>query len=99
MKFWVPIAVLSIVFVLVGISRWSQWYATEISMPRYCEDPDKSLALLRAVMSEARPAGDEARRPYLVAAKLLFLVPRDPDEPVPAYLARVRRHLDGHCRR
>nr|VFK18325.1 MAG: hypothetical protein BECKLFY1418C_GA0070996_104126 [Candidatus Kentron sp. LFY] len=97
MKLQAGVAVLLMVFTLVGISRWSQWYATEISMPRYCEDPDKSLALLRAVMSEARPAGDEARRPYLVAAKLLFLVPRDPDEPTPAYLARIRRYLDGHC--
>jgi hypothetical protein len=49
-------------------------------------------------MSERRPAGEESRRNYIVAAKLTFLVPRTADEPLDAYLQRVRRRLEQQCR-
>lgn len=89
--------IIPVVVALLAISWWSRWYAGAVSVPRYCEDPGEALRLLERVVNEPEPAGDDARRPYLVAAKLLFLVPREGDEPVSRYLLRVERYLDSHC--
>jgi len=53
---------------------------------------------LQRVLTEERPAGDDSRRPYLVAAKLLFLLPRRSDEAVSAYLDRVAQRVREQCR-
>ena len=83
---------------LLVISLAVRWYAREISIPRYCADPDQALARLHRIVTEPTPATNgEKRTPYVVAAKLLFLVPRASDEPVSAYLARVETHLRERC--
>jgi len=46
-----------------------------------------------------RPAGGDSARPYLVAAKLLYLVPQAEDETVDAYLIRLRGRIDANCSR
>ncbi len=84
--------------VLLAISFWIQWYTQTVSLPRYCDDPAGALALLERVLTEERPAGADARRPYLVAAKLVFLVPRQSDEALGDYLERVHQHLIQTCR-
>ena len=56
-----------------------------------------TLDYLEKVIIESRPAGDDPRKPYLIAAKLLFLVPRQGDEPVEVYLARVETYLQKSC--
>lgn len=83
---------------LLAISLWIQWYSRTVSLPRYCDDPAGTLVLLERVLTEARPAGSETRRPYLVAAKLVFLVPRESNEDLGDYLARVRHHIAEVCR-
>lgn len=84
--------------VLLAVSLWIQWYSRAVSLPRYCDDPAGALVLLERVLNEARPAGSDTRRPYLIAAKLIFLVPRDSDEAIEHYLARVRQHIADVCR-
>ena len=83
---------------LVGISLWANLYRNEVSLPRYCDDPAHTLLLLERVITAPRPAGDAARRPYLIAAKLLYLSPRRADEPVDDYLARIAAKLEEVCR-
>lgn len=90
--------VLAVLAVLVGISLWSRWYAEAVSTHRYCEDTDQTMEALEKVLTSDRPAGNDSRLPYLIAAKLLFLVPRRSDEPVADYLGRVHAHLDNQCR-
>lgn len=90
--------VLVVLAVLVGISLWSRWYAEAVSTPRYCEDTEQTMKTLAKILADDRPAGDGSRLPYLIAAKLLFLVPRGSEEPVADYLARVHTHLDSYCR-
>ena len=90
--------VLSVFVILVLISLASHWYASRISMSRYCQQPEIMLEHLAAVITEERPAGDGARREYIVAAKLEFLVPRNTDEPLAAYLQRLRKRLEIQCR-
>jgi len=95
-KAW-PIIII-VVLALLAISFLSQWYAQSVTLPRYCDNPEQSLHLLQKILTEERPAGEETRRPYIIAAKLLFLVPRQNEETIPAYLERVRKHLRQQCR-
>jgi cytochrome b len=89
--------ILPVAAILLLISSWIQWYSDEVSMPRYCEDPVHTLDHLEKVITESRPAGDNPRRPYLIAAKLLFLVPRQGDESLVSYLDRVELYLQETC--
>ncbi len=88
----------AVLLVMLLISLWARWYGQEVSLPRYCDDPQAAILYLEKVLSDKRPAGDEARRPYIVAAKILFLLPRNPAENQPAYLDRVRNHIQDTCR-
>jgi len=90
--------VLVVLAALLLVSLASHWYAGEVSLPRYCEQRELVLQRLAAIITEERPAGEEARRDYIVAAKLEFLVPPAADEPLDAYLRRVRRGLEQRCR-
>ena len=56
------------------------------------------LQHLAAINTEDRPAGDSSRRNFIVAAKLEFLLPRMADEPVDAYIVRLRSRLEQECR-
>jgi len=87
----------AVVLVMLTISLASRWYARDVTLPRYCDDPEQTLANLRQVLTEQRPAGDEARKPYILAARLMFLLPRDGEEPLDDYLGRVRTHIAGSC--
>lgn len=82
---------------LLSVSLLVNWYSREVSIPRYCSDPAGHLALVEKIISRPRPAGDEARRAYVVAAKLLFLVPRQSAEPADTYLTRLEAYLRTHC--
>ncbi len=86
-----------IAVLMLSVSSAIEWYADEVSLPRYCGDPDKALHYLEADLREQRPAGDDSRRPYLIAAKLLFLVPRESEEPIPDYLNRVELEIRRRC--
>lgn len=92
--------IITVLLLLLGISLANQWYASNIAMPRYCDDPIQTLERVKQLLNEQKPADDsfESRRPYIVAAKLLFLVPRDGDENQSDYLRRVQQHLEQQCR-
>lgn len=83
---------------LVVIFWASDWYAGRVSLPRYCNQSELTLQRLAAINTESRPAGDRSRRDYIVAAKLEFLLPRQADEPLQAYIARLKAQLVEHCR-
>ena len=92
--------IVGVLLTLLGISLANQWYAQNIAMPRYCEDPVQTLERVRQLLTEKTPADDnfESRRPYIVAAKLLFLVPRSSEEDGKSYLLRIQQHLEEQCR-
>ena len=89
--------VLAVLILLATIFFASRWYATTVSIPRYCAQPEIALQLLEAVLTEKKPAGDGPRRDYIVAAKLGFLLPAQSDETDEAYLRRLRDHLQREC--
>jgi len=91
-----------VVFFLAGITmlgafRFAGWYAQNAALPRYCEDPAGTIVLVRKILSEENPSGDEKRRPYLVAAKLIFLVPQLDGETQDVYLTRLRSQISATC--
>lgn len=87
-----------VLLVMLLISAWARSYSEHISLPRFCADPQSNLKHLEQVLREPRPAGDRSRRPYIIAAKLLFLIPREADETESDYLTRVKNHIEETCR-
>jgi len=93
-----PLRIISIVFILlIVISFCATWYARQVSIPRYCENPDLNILHLEQLLTSKQPAGDGSRRPYIISAKLLFLVPQQTNEAVPDYIQRVRTRLYEQC--
>lgn len=90
--------VLVVLVVLLFVFQASGWYAGQVSVPRYCEQQEQMLQHLAAINTQSRPAGDNSRRHFIVAAKLEFLLPRMADEPVDAYIRRLRILLEQQCR-
>ena len=90
--------VLVALIILLLVFYASRWYAEQVSLPRYCQQPELVLQRLAAINSESSPAGDNSRRDYIVAAKLEFLVPARADESVDAYLLRLKAQLEENCR-
>lgn len=93
-----PVRLLLAVFALLMIIFYaSRWYAEQVSVPRYCQEPELVLQRLAAINTQNRPAGDGSRRDFIVAAKLEFLLPAKADEPVVEYLLRLRMKLEQEC--
>lgn len=94
----IAIALTLLAGLLLLIFQAAQWYADNALLPRYCDNPDSHLALVRQILREAAPAGANKRRPYIIAAKLIYLVPRQAGEPIEPYLRRVRARIIETCR-
>lgn len=88
------IAALTMSFVFRSADQRSE----QTLLPRYCDRPQEHLELVRRILTQPEPAGGEARRPYIVAAKILFIEPRRSDETVEAYMRRLGRRLAEVCR-
>jgi len=107
-----PVVVVAVILGLSFLlSRWAVWYGNEVSIPRYCAEPESALASLRAVVDDTvaidgaidgifnnTVTADRAtRRSAMVAAKLMFLLPRESGESVDTYITRVRWQLQFRC--
>lgn len=89
-----------IVFVLLlmlSVSFMATWYGNNVNLPRYCGKVDETIIVLRKIMTEETPAGDESRRPYIITAKILFLLPKYSEEDTENYLLRVRDYIQENC--
>jgi len=93
------IAIVFIVTAAVLLLTFSaaQQYAEQSAIPRYCADKANVLERVRTILTKGEPVGDGAKRPFIVAAKLIFLVPQKDSETVTGYLERLQRHLDKVC--
>jgi len=90
--------ILVILALLLFISFAAQWYGRNVTMPRYCEDPVGVIERVREVLINNEPAGGGDRKPYIIAARLTFLLPRESDEQLELYIERLQRHIDVQCR-
>jgi hypothetical protein len=87
-----------VLLMLLCISIWLRWYTGAVSMPRYCDNPADTLHYLEKVLTEERPAEEHSRRPYIIAAKLLYIIPQQREEPVKDYLRRLKIRIAEQCR-
>jgi len=94
-----PLQLIGVVLLLLLIiSLWLKWYTGTVSMPRYCANPYETTQYLEKVLREETPAEDQSRRPYIVAAKLIYLIPQQSNESIPDYLQRVQIRIAEQCR-
>lgn len=80
------------------IFRYAGWYADTSAIPRYCKDPTATIGYVADILSSPTPVGEAKKRPWLVAAKLIFLVPQQNDETQQAYLQRLKQVISEKCR-
>jgi hypothetical protein len=79
------------------IFRFAGWYADTAALPRYCNDPRATIGYVEDILSNPNPVGEARKRPYLVAAKLIFLVPQKNNEGKEDYLQRLARVISAKC--
>ncbi|MCU7893044.1 MAG: hypothetical protein KZQ78_16165 [Candidatus Thiodiazotropha sp. (ex Ustalcina ferruginea)] len=90
--------ILVILLILLSISMLAQWYGMNVTMPRYCQYPGDVIGRVQQVLNEKQPAGEGDRKPYIIAARLMYLVPRHSDETQDDYILRLQQHIDKQCR-
>lgn len=94
--------IFSVIFVAGAVMMFTfnlvEWYGTKNAIPRFCKDPDGSVQRVREILTKTNPVGEGAKRPYIVAAKLIFLLPQHDQEDVDAYIFRLQQHLAVECR-
>ena len=85
--------------IMLFISFAIKWYSHSVTLPRFCEDPELALHHLKEIISKKTPEldGRKARKPYIIAAKLIYLVPQKTNESIDDYVYRVRRELSQRC--
>ena len=76
----------------------AQQYADRSAIPRYCADKSNVLERVRLILTKDEPVGQSSKRPFIIAAKLIFLIPQQENETIADYLERLQRHLDKVCR-
>lgn len=84
--------------ILVTVFSGAEWRAENELLPRYCDNPQAHLDIVRQILTEKTPAGDQTRRPYIIAAKLLYIVPRQDEEFVDNYISRLDFEIQRSCR-
>ncbi len=92
--------IFSVLSVMLFISFAIKWYSQSVTLPRFCSDPEMALYYLEKIMTEKSPTGKtfKDRKPYVIAAKLIYLVPKQANEPIKQYIDRVRYELNQRCR-
>ena len=75
----------------------AEWYADNSALPRYCENPAETVAHVREILANPAPGAGKPKRAQVVAAKLIFLVPREDAEPLQSYLERLHARISEKC--
>lgn len=83
--------------IMLFIFNSADWYAKNAALPRYCDDPQKAVKIVEEILTSETPGAGKKRRPYIVAAKLIFLVPQEENEPMADYMIRLRYKISQAC--
>jgi len=100
---WRGLVVVGLVLAAAGLAqalvfRAAEWRAVHVLLVRYCDDPEGHLARVREISGDQMQLDARGRRAYMIAAKLLFVLPRAKAEPIDDYLVRLRRRIAESCR-
>ena len=97
---WMPLVVM-FVLAAAGLSFVFQaagHRADTTLLQRYCDAPKAHVAKVARILGAADPAAGGSRRPYIIAAKLIYIVPQRSGESDAAYLDRLAVRLTRVCR-
>jgi len=83
--------------VMLFIFNSADWYAKNAALPRYCENPIQAVEIVEEILTSETPGAGKKRRPYIVAAKLIFLVPQEENESITDYKMRLRGKISQGC--
>lgn len=89
--------IIPVLLALLSISLMSQWYANNISFPRYCKNPERALNAVQVLLQDEPVIDDNQRRQYMIAAKILFLHPKNNHESKSDYMLRLRHLMLAKC--
>ncbi|MCP4076438.1 MAG: hypothetical protein GY744_09660 [Gammaproteobacteria bacterium] len=89
--------ILPVLIALLSVSLMAQWYASNVTLPRFCKDPQQTLHQLSKLLDDEASIHTEQRRQTMIAAKLLFLNPMHQDESKPDYLRRLNYFMLNQC--
>jgi hypothetical protein len=89
--------IIPVLLALLSISLMSQWYANNISFPRYCKSPERALNAVQVLLQDEPVIDDNQRRRYMIAAKILFLQPKNNHESKSDYMLRLRHLMLAKC--
>jgi hypothetical protein len=89
--------IIPVLLALLSVSLMSQWYANNISFPRYCNNPEETLNALQVLLQDEPVIDNDQRRRYMIAAKILFLHPKDSNESESDYMLRLRHLMLTKC--
>ena len=89
------------VFAVTALAMWlifnaSEWYAGNAALPRYCDDPAAAIGMVSEILISPEPVASN-RRDFIVAAKLIFLVPQADGESLHDYKHRLRSRISESC--
>ena len=85
--------------VMLFVFSSAGWYANNAAVPRYCNERQGVVMRVGHILNKSEPIGTGEKRPYIIAAKLIFLVPQNDGESTVDYLQRLTRHIDKICNR
>jgi hypothetical protein len=89
--------IIPVLLALLSVSLMAQWYANNVSFPRYCNSPEETLNALQVLLQDEPVIDNDQRRRYMIAAKILFLHPKDYDESKSDYMLRLRHLMLVKC--
>jgi len=83
--------------VLLGVFKGAEWRAENTALDRYCDSPQEHIRRAMRILQEPKPVENGERRAYIIAAKLLFLIPRREGEDIESYRARMTARMKAQC--
>lgn len=96
MKSIVIVFAIAASLLLLVFARAEQ-HAEKSTIQRLCVDKAGVINRVNLTLTKPEPVGQASKRPFIIAAKLIFLVPQKDAETIPDYIARLTRHLDKVC--
>lgn len=89
--------IIPVLLALIAISLMAQWYASNVTFPRYCKNPETTLQAVQILIKDDAVIDNDQRRKYMIAAKILFLHPISNNESKSDYMLRLRQLLLVEC--
>ena len=89
--------VIPVLLALLSISLMAQWYAHNVTFPRYCKNPEATLQTVEELVNDDAEIDNNERRQYMIAAKILFLHPKNNNESKSDYMLRLRQLMMVEC--